>query len=209
MVWCLSMGAAAPTNATDVDVNPRAGQWFTQIGAVIINYDSRSEVRVAGAPAPGVKAIVQDDATLGAALGYYMTPNISAMLVLGRGPETEIRDASGTRLGKMWYGAPSLVFDYHFTNMGAFQPFIGVGGSYIWVLDETDGAISNLKIDSSLGLVLRAGTEIMLDRNIGVFFAANKIIVDTEAHGFVGGTPIEAKIDLDPWIYQGGLTYRF
>jgi outer membrane protein W len=39
--------------------------------------------------------------------------------------------------------------------------------------------------------------------------ATNKIFADTDASGLLGGSKVTAKLDLDPWIYQFGVTYRF
>lgn len=145
------------------NVTPRAGTWFTQNGAVIIDYRGKSDVTLDGAPAPGAAAIPNNDLTLGNGYGYYLTDDISVQLVLGRGPTTNVTDGAGTKLGEMWYGAPSLVLDYNFTQFGALQPFVGAGVSYIVVFDEEDGFIQNLEIDSTFGFILRAGAQVMLE----------------------------------------------
>jgi outer membrane protein len=64
-------------------------------------------------------------------------------------------------------------------------------------------------VDDSFGLILRAGAEVMLNRTFGAYFAANKIIIDADASGYLGGSRVDAKLDLDPWILQAGVTYRF
>jgi outer membrane protein len=213
-----AIACGAPAVEANSDVTTRAGTWFTQNGAVIIDYRGKSDVTLDGAPAPGAAAIPNNDLTLGNGYGYYLTDDISVQLVLGRGPTTNVTDGAGTKLGEMWYGAPSLVLDYNFTQFGALQPFVGAGVSYIWVIDEEDAFIQNLKIDSAFGLILRAGAQVMLDERFGVFSAANKIFADTDARGVVDGAafgrpgellPIEAELDLDPWIYQAGFTYRY
>lgn len=205
------VATAATANS---NVTPRAGTWFTQNGAVVIDYRGKSEVTLDGAPGPGVAAIPNNDLTMGNGYGYYLTDDISVQLVLGRGPTTNVTDGAGTKLGEMWYGAPSLVADYNFTQFGALQPFIGAGVSYIWVIDEEDGFIKDLDIDSTFGFILRAGAQVMLDERFGVFFAANKIFADTDARGVIEVAPdveiaVAAELDLDPWIYQAGFTYRY
>lgn len=191
------------------ELEPKAGTWYTQAGAVIIKYRDESEVSINGDVVPGAGAHVHDDSTIGLALGYFITPNLSLMAVLGRGPETEITDNGGNKLGEMWYGAPSLVLDYRLPTLGAIQPFIGIGATYIVVLEEMDGAIEDLEIDSTFGFVLRAGAEVMIDSHWGVFMAANKVFADTSAAGHIGAATVGAEIELDPWIYQGGITHRF
>ena len=196
------------THAAWADNRPEAGSWFTQNGAVIINYERKSSVTLDGSPAPSLEAAPADDLTLGNALGYYLTPNISMMLVLGVAAETSV-NSHGTRLGKMNYGAPSIVLDYHFTRFGAFQPFVGVGASWIHIFESKDDLITNLEIDDTFGFILRAGAEVMISDKFGAFFAVNKVFASTEAYGLVGGDPIHADIDLDPWIFQVGFVNRF
>ena len=204
-----ALQVTSPALAEDNRLAPRAGSWFTQNGPITIHFRKKSEVSVNGAPAAGVEANPKNDYTISNSIGYHFTSNISAQLVLGLPPETSVTNQAGTVLGKMTYGAPSVVLDYRFTNFGAFQPFIGVGAMYIFVKDETDGALTNLRVDNTFGLILRAGAEIMIDNRWGLYFAANKIFADTEASGFLGADRVDAKLDLDPWIVQGGITYRF
>lgn len=187
---------------------PEAGSWFIQNGAVIIDYERKSSVTLNGAPAPALEAAPADDMTLGNALGYYLTPNISAMLVLGVAAETNV-NSHGTRLGRMNYGAPSFVVDYHFTQFGALQPFVGVGVSWIHIFETEDDLITDLEVDDTVGFILRAGAEVMLSEKFGMFVTVNKIFASTEARGSVGASPIHADIDLDPWIFQFGITNRF
>ena len=205
----VSLATVSPSQAADPDLSPRSGSWFTQFGPVIINFRGKSEVSVNGTPAPGVQATPNDDLTVSYSIGYNFTPNISTQLVLGVTPDTSVTNGAGVLLGRMTYGAPSVVFDYRLTNLGAFQPFAGIGATYIWVRDETDGALSNLKVDSAFGLILRAGAEVMMTKNVGLYFAANRFFVDTEASGYLGAARVDAKLDLDPWLFRGGMTYRF
>lgn len=205
----VSFATGLPVHAAETDLAPRAGSWFTQNGPIIINFRKKSEVSVNGAVAAGVEANPKDDLTISNSIGYNFTPNISAQLVLGITPETVVTNQDDARLGKMTYGAPSILFDYKLTHFGALQPFAGVGAMYIFVSDEEDGALTNLKVDDAFGLILRAGAEVMMDSRFGFYFAANKIFIDTEASGNLGANRVDAKLDLDPWIFQSGMTYRF
>ena len=80
---------------------------------------------------------------------------------------------------------------------------------YLFFYNEKDAVLSNLKVENTAGVILRAGAEVMLSRNIGVYFAANKIFIDSVAHANLGTNRVDAKLGLDPWILQTGVTYRF
>jgi outer membrane protein len=199
----------AGTGAADADdLAPRAGSWFTQNGPIIVNFAKESSVSVNGAPTT-IEANPDNSVTMSNAIGYNFTPNISAQLVLGVTPESDVNTQDGTRLGSFVYGAPSILLDYKWTHFGAVQPFVGVGGMFIFIWEEKDGALRDLKIDDTFGVILRAGTEYMINEKIGIYTSANKIFANTDASGTLGGARVDAKVDLDPWIYQFGVTYRF
>lgn len=206
-IGSILLGCAA-AKADDYSLAPRAGSWFTQNGPIIVNFRKKSEVTVDGVSV-NVQANPDNNVTMSNAIGYNFTPNISAQLVLGVTPSTDVTTQTGTKLGAITYGAPSILVDYKWTSMGALQPFVGVGGMFIFVSDEKDGALQGLKVDDTFGLILRAGSELMINKNVGVYMSTNKIFANTEATGSLGASKVDAKLDLDPWIYQFGVTYRF
>jgi outer membrane protein len=196
-------------SASEQALAPVAGTWFTQNGPIWIRFREASTVRVDGARAAGVKAIPQDDATMSNSIGYNFTSNISAQLVLGALTSTHVENQNGVKLGKTSFGAPSVVIDYRFTELGAIQPFVGVGAMYLFFYDEKGAALSNLKVRDSLGAILRTGAEVMFNQNVGVYVAANKVFIESSAQARLGASRVDAKIEFDPWILQTGVTYRF
>ena len=203
------LGMADGARADDGALAPLAGSWFTQNGPIGIHFRDKSEVRVNGTRVSGLEANAADDFTLSNSIGYHVTPNISAQLVLGIPTETEVNNQDGARLGKISYGAPSFVLDYRLNQFGAIQPFAGIGAMYLFFYDEEDAALSNLKVDDTVGLILRAGAEMMLDRNFGIYVAANKVFIEADARADLGANRVNAQLDLDPWIPQAGITFRF
>lgn len=188
---------------------PQAGSWFSQNGPIYISFKKESKVAVNGAVVPGLEANPSNNVTVSNSIGYNFTSNLSAQLVLGFTPRTAVKTQDGLYLGKVTYGAPSFLVDYRLTNMGAFQPFIGIGAMYLFFTNEADGALTNLKVKDTFGLILRAGAQLMLTDKYGVHFAANKIFIDADASGNLGTARVNADLDLDPWILQTGVTYRF
>jgi outer membrane protein len=206
---CAALTLAPDARAEDASFVPRAGSWFTQNGPIYINFKKESEVSVGGSVAPGAEATPRNGVTVSNSIGYNFTSNISGQLVLGFMPRTAVNNQDGVYLGKVTYGAPSVLLDYRLASFGAFQPFIGIGGMYLFFTDEADGALTNLKVKDSVGLILRAGAEVMLNDKYGLYLAANRIFIDADARGYLGTARVDADLDLDPWIFQTGLTYRF
>lgn len=203
------LNMAIEASASEQALAPLPGTWFSQNGPIWIRFREASTVRIDGARAAGVKAIPQNDATMSNSIGYNFTPNISAQLVLGALTSTHVENQDGVKLGKTSFGAPSVVVDYRFTELGAIQPFVGVGAMYLFFYEEKGAALSSLKVRDSLGAILRTGVEVMFNRNFGVYVAANKVFIDSSAQARLGANRVDAKIEFDPWIMQTGVTYRF
>jgi outer membrane protein len=79
----------------------------------------------------------------------------------------------------------------------------------MYVFDEKDGLLSDLKVRHTMGVAFQAGVDLMLDDHWGVFLDVKKAILRTEASGYLGPAPIKADVRLDPLVLHAGLTYRF
>ncbi|MEH3118909.1 MAG: outer membrane beta-barrel protein [Methylorubrum populi] len=193
--------------------------WYVQAGLASVNFYERARVSAFGTEIPGARARVGDGETFALGVGYFFTPNISAIGIIGYPPTTTISGTgaiAGLTAGRVQYGPAVAALNYHFRNFGAFQPFVGVGVNYTLIFDTTDGDIQRLKVNNALGPVLRVGFDYMLTDKLGLFFSYNKVFVGTKLKGFLnpaipglGGARVTGKIDLDPAILHTGLTYRF
>jgi outer membrane protein len=94
-------------------------------------------------------------------------------------------------------------------DLGRFQPYVGVGPAFTYVFDNNDGLLGDLKVKNTVGVAFQAGTDIMINRNWGVFVDVKKALLRTTATGFLGTYPVKADVKLDPLVLSGGLTYRF
>jgi len=64
-------------------------------------------------------------------ISYFFTKNIAAELVLTYPQQVNITAGSGNNnIGKVSALPPSLLVQYHFTDLGAFKPYVGVGLNY-------------------------------------------------------------------------------
>ena len=162
-------------------------------------------------------------------ISYFFTQNIAAELILGVTPHkiTGTGALAGLEIGKTWLLPPTLLLQYHFTNFGAFQPYVGAGVNYTWFF-STKAAnvpwgvggpwIDALSVKSAPGLALQIGFDYMLNANWGLNVDVKKLWLkpDFTADLFTpaGRVPatntfLSGKARIDPLIIGVGVTYRF
>ena len=62
-------------------------------------------------------------------VSYFFTPNLAAELVLTYPQKHDVR-LNGAKIGTLKHLPPTLTAQYHFTNLGAFKPYVGAGINY-------------------------------------------------------------------------------
>ncbi len=113
-------------------------------------------------------------------------------------------------MGKTWLLPPTLTLQYHFTDFGAFKPYIGAGVNYSMFYNQSEKpGFSNLDVKNKFGAAVQVGFDYMLDEHWGVNFDVKKIFLKTDWTAELGGAPISGKAKLDPWLIGAGITYRF
>ena len=185
---------------------------------------------------PGVGANIADIATLGFEAGYFVTPNVSidvsggfplwakvtskgafAVPVPGLG---SLLVPSGTELTSV---APSFIpvtVLYHVTQFGRLQPYVGAGIAPVFSLRQRSAFNTGVTVDPTVGLIVEAGADVMLDRHWGWSFDVKKLFANGEAHSAgvnlaVLGAPVTAplagtlKTHFQPWVFSTGVDYRF
>ncbi|WP_426127126.1 OmpW/AlkL family protein [Pararhizobium sp. PWRC1-1] len=145
-------------------------------------------------------------------ISYFFTNNIAAELILGTTYANINEDgAVGVPVGKAWLLPSTLTLQYHFTDFGAFKPYVGAGINYSLFYNQSEKAgFSNLDVKNHLGAALQVGFDYMLDDNWGVNFDVKKIFLKTDwsaDHDTLG--PLRGKAKIDPWLIGTGITYRF
>jgi outer membrane protein len=199
----------------------------------------------------GVGANISNVATLGLEAGYYVTPNISidvsggvpmwatnkskgtpscpfALGCAGTPPTDAFPlPPSGTLLGKFMPAFVPITAVYHFTQFGAFQPYLGAGVAPFFSFRQKNEFETDVTVDTTIGVVLQAGADYMIDQHWGWTFDVKKAFADGKATstgdniaalgptyvGLVGASavPITAtqKTTFEPWTLGTGLIYRF
>ncbi|OXT00781.1 hypothetical protein B7H23_11940 [Notoacmeibacter marinus] len=198
--------AADYTDYTQTSVAPSRWQVRARAVGVIIE-DSGNIDQVPGSDLEFSDSIIPElDIT------YYFTPNIAAELILGTTKTNIEEDGAGLGdVGSTWVLPPTLLLQYHFTNFGAFKPYVGAGVNYtIFFEEEGDGPLASLDIDDAFGAALQVGFDYMFTDNWGMNFDVKKLFVETDWEGRdAAGNLFTGEANINPWMIGTGITYRF
>ncbi len=148
-------------------------------------------------------------------ISYFFTKNIAAELVLTYPQNVNITsNAVPNKTGTITALPPSLVLQYHFTDFGAFKPYVGAGVNYTIFGDRSNfPQIGNgLTVsNTSFGAVGQIGADYMFDKNWGlnvdVKYATMSTV--TNSNGGAGSNLGTGKLTLNPWMPAVGVTYKF
>ena len=145
-------------------------------------------------------------------VSYFFTKNIAAELVLTWPQQVNITAGSGNNnVGKVSALPPSLLVQYHFTDLGAFKPYVGAGVNYtIFGNRQNFPALGNsVQVDqNSVGVVGQIGADYMFDKNWGLNVDVKYATMSTNVTTVQGGTNL-GKLTLNPWMPAVGVTYKF
>ena len=245
-IWAAAVVAAlAITRADAADLTPTPEPlppappiFFVHVGALGAFYSPPDAQSTGGGllkviPTPVGTAQLNNVAippsyTLGLEAGYFVTPNWTLAISAGVPPQMHIKatafnftQALGTDLvGSVRFGPLMGLLQYHFTQWGAFQPYVGAGAAYVVMFANTsDGILSNFSVDPTFCVVVQGGFDYMLTGfglpNWGIFVDAKKLIyLNPNFQGDllnneVGNIHIKTLGKIDPWIASTGITFRY
>ena len=141
-------------------------------------------------------------------VSYFFTKNIAAELVLTYPQSIQI-DTGGNKLGTIKALPPSLLLQYHFTNFGAFKPYVGAGVNYTIFSSRNNLSGGAYSIDnSSFGAVGQVGIDYMFDKNWGLNVDVKYATMSTNVTDTATGANV-GKLTLSPWMPAVGVTYKF
>ena len=181
--------------------------WMVRLRGIWVKPDSGNvSINGVGNVAKAKDAIVPElDIT------YFFTPNFAAELILGVTKHDVKLNAGGPKIASTWLLPPTLTLQYHFTNFGAFKPYVGAGVNFTMPFSEKGtAALTNFSMKSALGLAAQVGFDYMIDRHWGINVDVKKLWLRHNWSGNLTGTgPVKGKATLDPWIIGVGVTYKF
>ena len=203
VVAMAAVASLAPiaAHAQSADENP----WMVRVRAVdLLWQNGQSGTVVQGADVKAANKVIPE-----LDVSYFFTKNIAAELVLTYPQTIDINyTSSQTKLGSIKALPPSLLLQYHFTNFGAFKPYIGAGVNYAIFTGRDNLGNGAYSVDnSSFGAVGQIGMDYMFDKNWGLNLDLKYATMSTNvttAAGADGG-----KLTLNPWMPAIGVTYKF
>jgi outer membrane protein len=199
-----ALGIALCVSAPVFAQQASEGNWMVRARAVNLDFDNGQR---SGLPLGGTTKVEADSRWIPEVdISYFFTPNIAAELVLTYPQKIDI-EVGGSKKGTIKALPPSLLLQYHFTNLGAFKPYVGAGVNYTRFSrrDNILGGAASVQKDS-FGWTAQAGFDYALSKNWSINFDVKHIRMDTDVK--VGGAKV-GKVDLDPMLYGVGFGYRF
>lgn len=193
-------GLMSATSAAYAEDSP----WMVRARAVYLDFHNGQSD---GLPLGGTTRIEADNRWIPEVdISYFFTPNIAAELVLTTPQSVDIY-VGGSKEGKIRALPPSLLVQYHFTQFGAFKPYLGAGVNYTLFSKRSNILNGAASVDrSSVGLVAQAGFDYMFNKNWGLNVDVKYVQMNTDVS--VGGAKV-GKIKLNPITAGVGVTYRF
>lgn len=202
----LGLAAASLSSAALAQSAPGESPWMVRVRATSLSTNTSSTANSAiSLPADAIdvesKWIPEVD------VSYFFTKNIAAELVLTVPQKHEV-SVGGTGIGTFKHLPPTLLLQYHFTDLGAFKPYVGAGVNYT-VLGSEKMAVGSAPVtldNSSWGPAVQLGVDYKLNRNWYLNLDVKKVWISTDV--YAGGAKI-SELKVDPWLFSVGVGYRF
>jgi outer membrane protein len=173
--------------------------WLVRLRAVHLDSDN------GGSTSPNLGLSMNNKTIPEVDITYFFSPNLAAELVLTV-PQKQTVYSNGTDIGTFKHLPPSLLLQYHFTNVQGFKPYLGAGVNYTRITNVNllSGAAGLEK--SSWGGALQAGLDIPIDKKLSFNIDVKKVYLRTDV--FSSGTNI-GDFKIDPVLFGVGVGYRF
>ena len=177
--------------------------WLVRARAVHINPADKSD------PVGGVGAAdrisVSDKTIPEVDITYFVTPNISAELVLTY-PQKHDVYLDGKTIGTFKHLPPTLLAQYHFTPASQFSPYVGLGVNWTtFSKNQFLNGAGSLEHDS-FGVAVQAGFDFKLDKNWSLNLDVKKVQIRSDV--MISGAKV-SKAKVDPVLFGVGVGYRF
>ena len=190
----LALLAATGLGAVQAQESP----WLVRLRATHLDMANRN-----GTTVPDLR--VSDKTIPEVDVSYFFDKNVAAELMLTV-PQKQTVYSGSTALGTFKHLPPTLLLQYHFTDLDGYKPYLGAGINYTRIssVDIQNGGVT---LDShSWGGAVQAGVDIPLDRNWSLNFDVKKIYIRTDVYSGASNT---GTLKLNPLAASIGIGYRY
>ncbi len=222
----LSLGIGTGIANAETD-NP----WMVRARILNVIPDESGDPSVGGTTLVG-DVDIDDSFVPELAISYFFNDNFAMELILAVTPHDvstkglevpTVGTLGSVDLGDVWLLPPTLTAQYHFTQMGAFKPYVGAGINYTLFFNEDEGAVADsIDYDPSFGPALQAGFDYDLDGEKGGWALnvdVKKVWINTDVKVDLTtalgpalsaeSVIVDADVDINPLIVGVGLGYKF
>ena len=207
-----------------------AGDWVVRLRAADVSPNEDSNLgktvnkNVANVMSPGAELAVDNNWIPEFDVSYYFTKNIAAELILALGTkhDVSVKGDSMSTIGNQNLGSvnllpPTLTAQWHFMPDQTFDPYVGAGVNYTYMLDRnlklSQGPLAGtkIKIDSdSWGWALQAGLDVNLKDGWLINADVKYVTIDTDVKLKTGATWTKIdSLDINPWVFGVGIGKKF
>ncbi|MEQ8514690.1 MAG: OmpW family outer membrane protein [Chromatocurvus sp.] len=158
-------------------------------------------------------------------IGAFMVTDNWAVELLAATPfehDIDVPDL-GIDAGTIKHLPPTLSMQwYPRGGQTGWQPYVGLGVNYTYIFDEDiDPALSDalgsvlgagssrLDLDDSFGYAAQAGVDIPLNGNWMLNAGVWYLNIETTADVVTDVGTVSFDVDINPWVYNIGIAYRF
>lgn len=135
---------------------------------------------------------------------YFLNKNVAAELILTV-PQSQTVTNAGAYLGTFKHLPPTLTLQYHFTDLGAYKPYVGAGLNYTKI---SSVSLQGYQLDNdSFGAAFQAGVDVPLDKRWSLNFDVKKVYLKTDVYSSAGANA--GTLKLNPVLVGVGVGYRF
>jgi outer membrane protein len=171
--------------------------WLVRARAVQLNMANKDST--------GLNLNVNDKTIGEVDVSYFLNKNVAAELILTL-PQRQTVYAGAAGIGNFKHLPPTLTLQYHFTDLGAYKPYVGAGLNYTKITG-TNLTTGHKLDDSSYGAAFQAGVDVPLTKQVSLNFDVKKVYIKTDVYTSAGVNA--GTLKLDPVLVGVGVGYRF
>ena len=171
--------------------------WLVRARAVQLNMANKDST--------GLNLNVNDKTIGEVDVSYFLNKNVAAELILTL-PQRQTVYAGAAGIGNFKHLPPTLTLQYHFTDLGAYKPYVGAGLNYTKITG-TNLTTGHKLDDSSYGAAFQAGVDVPLTKQVSLNFDVKKVYIKTDVYTAAGVNA--GTLKLDPVLVGVGVGYRF